>query len=206
MITLQCCLQVLFSILNNYYNIKGLINSKDVVEPNQILMNSRFIPDSISFLVYFSLYWQFLILLYFTHIQHGDILQQNICPPAQPRAIKIFLLLIGIYLVLDATIILTFNLRNQNTKNFTQQMEQLDVTYLSLNVVINFLNPVILFISETVIFFKFSGKLFKSTKDQNSFNYFHRVLVFCCIGRVIQAVGSILIIVYYDDIRTFILG
>jgi hypothetical protein len=112
MITLQCSLQVLFSVLNNYFNIRGLINSKDVVEPNQILMNSRFIPDSISFLVYFSLYWQFLILLYFTHIQHGDILQQEICPPAQPRAIKIFLLLIFLYLIVDGAIILTFNLRN----------------------------------------------------------------------------------------------
>ncbi|CAD8098992.1 unnamed protein product [Paramecium primaurelia] len=187
-----CCDQATYQLLYLYEVITAIKQEKDEnsqIESFRIIFfQTIYVPDAIFFVIYFSLFWQFLIMMHHGRIKTGSILvgKRNWNPEQANSKVRLILYL---YIIGQAIVIWQFMAQGLSPK-----------AIMICDIVVNASVPIIVIIMVLYLNIKFSGSPFVSNRYEKSNNKIQQLLWIWILLRIPQLAVNVVVVIYNDDL------
>ncbi|CAD8170357.1 unnamed protein product [Paramecium octaurelia] len=187
-----CCDQATYQLLYLYEVITAIKKEKDDQSQTEsfriIFFQTIYVPDAIFFVIYFSLFWQFLIMMHHGRIKTGsiDIGKRNWNPEQGNSKVRLILYL---YIIGQAIVIWQFMAQELSPK-----------AIMICDIAVNASVPIIVIIMVLYLNIKFSGSPFVSNRYEKSNNKIQQLLWIWILLRIPQLAVNVIVVVYNDDL------
>ncbi|CAD8204671.1 unnamed protein product [Paramecium octaurelia] len=187
-----CCDQATYQVLYLYEVITAIKQEKDENSQTEsfriIFFQTIYVPDAIFFVIYFSLFWQFLIMMHHGRIKTGSILvgKRNWNPEQANSKVRLILYL---YIIGQATVIWLFMAQGLSPK-----------AIMICDIAVNASVPIIVIIMVLYLNIKFSGSPFVSNRYEKSNNKIQQLLWIWILLRIPQLAVNVVVVVYNDEL------
>ncbi|CAD8188787.1 unnamed protein product [Paramecium pentaurelia] len=187
-----CCDQAAYQLLYLYEVITAIKKEKDDKSQTEsfriIFFQTIYVPDAIFFVIYFSLFWQFLIMMHHGRIRTGSIQvgKRNWNPEQANSKVRLILYL---YIIGQAIVIWQFMAQELSPK-----------AIMICDIAVNASVPIIVVIMVLYLNIKFSGSPFVSNKYEKSNNKIQQLLWIWILLRIPQLGVNVLVVIYNDDL------
>ncbi|CAD8070812.1 unnamed protein product [Paramecium sonneborni] len=193
-----CCDQAAYQLLYLYQVITAIKQEKYENSQTEsfriIFFQTIYIPDAIFFVIYFSLFWQFLIMMHHGRIKTGSISvgKRNWNPEQANSKVRLILYL---YIISQGIVIWQFLAQELSPK-----------AIMICDIAVNASVPIIVVIMVLYLNIKFSGSPFVSNSYERSNNKIQQLLWIWILLRIPQLVVNVVVVIYDEDLINLMSG